>query len=159
MPKIGGLNYTYADLTRMSGLSSACLFERYRKNPKITLGELISPPKTRVTKYVIVRGREMPLYVWAKTNKADVRAVFNRWNNGIRDPYSLIRDLKGKAVDPAKLSLPTITDDMIEWLNVTEFARKGQPDEWEIACELIGISAEYAKALREFMEGRSDRKG
>lgn len=159
MPKIGGLEYSYAELTRMSGMPRASLWERYHKNPHITLAELISPTRKRTTRYAIVRGKEISLYSWAKRNNANYSIVSSRWNNGIRDPRLLVKGLKNTAVDPSKLPLPPIPDDMIEWLELTAFARKGQPDEWEIACELIGIAPYYAEALREFMEGRNDTKG
>lgn len=159
MPKIGGLEYSYDALTKMSGMSRASLWERYHANPHISLAELISPPRKPTTRFTIVRGKEISLHSWAKRHNANYSIVSARWRNGIRDPHLLVKGLKNTALDPSKLPLPPITDDMIEWLKLTEFARKGQENEWVIACELIGIAPYYAEALREFMEGRNDTKG
>lgn len=156
MPKIGGLEYTYVELSRMSGLARSSLLKRIKANPNITLAELIKPSKKHGRgnwRIVIVRGKEIPLYEWADLNCAKRVAVESRWNKGIRDPYALIRGLKGTA------TMPTITKEMVEWLEDTHFARRGSAKEWEIACELIGIHKNFAEQLKAYMEGLHDRKG
>ena len=154
MTTIGGLNYTYADLVRMSGLSKATLIRRYADNPKTTLQALIAPPKTggKPRRMVIVRNKEMSLYAWADLNSAPRADVDKRWKIGIRDPFKLIQGIKGMSDGGF---FPPITEEMIDWLNETAFARKGLPDEWEIACELIGISKVHAERLKEFVEGKT----
>lgn len=164
MPTIGGLKYTYTELTRMSGLSRHTLSRRYNKSPRPTLQELIAPPtlheqqggKPRRT--IIVRGREVFLSDWAEKHNADRVSVEYRWKCGIRDPYKLIQGLSGTAHEEP-LELPPITADMIEWLETTKFARSGMEDEWQIACELIGIEPKYAEQLKAFWDELCSAEG
>lgn len=153
MPMIGGLNYTYRELCRMSGLCKSSLRGRMKSNPNITIEQLIAPPKdTRHIKrrVVVVDNVEVPLFEWADKNNVSRTSVDYRWRHGVRDPEELIQGISDTAED---CFLPPITTEMLEWLCETAYARKGMPDEWEIACELIGISKGHANKLKEYVEG------
>lgn len=160
MPRIGGLDYTYNELVRMSGLSQATLIRRYAENPQITLQALIAPPKVggKPRRMITVRDKEMSVLDWAMINAVRREDIDKRWRIGIRDPDKLIQGLVGTAEledeFEASTKLPTISDEMVEWLQETKYARKGMPDEWQIACELIGVSPKCANELREYMEAR-----
>lgn len=158
MPTIGGLNFSYSKLAAMSGLSHSTLFDRYNANHNITLSELLAPPqkiKRGCPRNVVVDGETIPLLEWADMHRANRKDVVYRWRRGIRDANNLIRGLEDTADDEV---MPEITRDMLEWLQETKFARSGMVDEWQIACELIGISPEYAESLKEYVEAINDGK-
>lgn len=91
-----------------------------------------------------VDGETVSLRKWASLNGASYDVVRSRWNDGERDPDELVR---GYA------SFGPINSSEIEWLKKTRWARKGQADEWLIACDLIGQPRIRAKEIRRLVEG------
>ena len=69
-----------------------------------------------------------------------------RWQIGIRN-----FDMLFNGGDP-KTPLGLTKED-IEWLRFTRDARRGMRNEWQIACELLGISKHRAGELRKLVEG------
>ena len=84
---------------------------------------------------------------WADELGVNYGAVKWRWQHGVRRFDSLFAG--GRARNPLRL-----TQADIEWLEFTRKARKGMRDEWEIACELVGLSPYRAEELKQYMEGR-----
>ena len=92
-------------------------------------------------------GETKSMRQWAGELGVNYGAVKWRWQQGIRRFETLFSG--GSARNPLRL-----TPDDIEWLEYTRKARKGMRNEWEIACELVGLSPYRADELRQFMEGR-----
>ena len=86
------------------------------------------------------------LRVWAEMLGVPYRTAQYRYRNGIRD-FDL---LFGKGTELRPLN---VREQDIEWLRETRYARKGLPNEWKIACELLGISKHRAGELRKLVEG------
>ena len=102
---------------------------------------------------VELNGETRTLHEWADAFNIPFDSVYGRWRKGIRDPAVLIfgiRSKHGRLDDRLVLS-----PENIQWLIETRGARRGSPEEWEIACELIGANRRYAYELKEYME----RKG
>ena len=76
-------------------------------------------------------GAVYSLRAWCIANNVPYDPALARWHAGVRDPVELLYGKK----DPPPFK--GISDDDIAFLRKTRFAREGQPDEWEIACELI----------------------
>lgn len=87
-------------------------------------------------------GHEFSLRAWADYNGANYAAVLYRWQIGIRDPKALVEGL-GKEF--------SLTQSDYEYLMETAYYRRGQENEWEIACGLIGWPVYRAEDLRRKM--------
>ena len=99
-------------------------------------------------KYEITHdGETKSLRQWAAEYGVAYHTAKYRWNNGFRD--------FDKLFSPEQIRKPLyIPDWAVEWLRVTHRARAGQSNEWQIACELIGLPVGRAKELKKAMEGR-----
>lgn len=86
------------------------------------------------------------LKVWAEMFGVPYRTTHYRCRNGIRD-FDLLFG-KGTVLQPLN-----VREQDIEWLKVTRYARKGLKNEWQIACELLGINKHRAGELRKLVEG------
>ena len=67
--------------------------------------------------------------------------IYSRWRRGVRNEEELLMG--------TRLSRKEITEDDLEYLRETKYARSGQPNEWLIACDLIGVPHNRAKELKE----------
>ena len=76
-------------------------------------------------------GQKYSLKGWCAANGASYEMGLRRWHDGVRDPVELIYGVDGIP------KMKKISDADVEYLKKTRFARKGQKDEWEIACDLI----------------------
>ena len=76
-------------------------------------------------------GEVYSLRTWCAMNRVGYDRALDRWHAGVRDPIELLYGSK----EPPPLR--RITDDDIAFLRRTRYAREGQEDEWEIACDLI----------------------
>lgn len=91
-------------------------------------------------------GETKSLRRWAEEMGCNYGTVKYRWQIGIRD-FEL---LFGKEVALRPLN---VREQDIEWLKETRYARKGLKNEWQIACELLGINKHRAEELRKLVEG------
>lgn len=91
-------------------------------------------------------GERKSLRQWAGEMGVNYGTVKYRWQIGIRD-----FDMLFQGGDPS--SPDGLTQDDVEWLNFTRKARRGMKNEWELACELVGLSKYQAPALKAYMEG------
>lgn len=96
-------------------------------------------------------GETKSLRRWAEEMGCNYGTVKYRWQIGIRNfdmlfssPWSYGGDHKTPIV---------LTKEDIEWLRFTRDARRGMRNEWQIACELVGMSKYKADELRAFLEG------
>ena len=89
-------------------------------------------------------GKEYSLRAWVALWDESYDTALRLWQKGERDPYKLIG---------GRPRLRPITDADIRWLRETEYARKGTPKEWELACDLIGRPRSMAETVRKLMEG------
>lgn len=83
---------------------------------------------------------------WAEEMGCNYGTVKYRWQIGIRNFDMLFNG--GNHKTPLGL-----TKEDIEWLRFTRDARRGMRNEWQIACELVGMSKYKADELRAFLEG------
>ena len=107
---------------------------------QMLMGVMETDSKARA---VTVNGHKYSLYEWCKMFEScgggSVQAVYYRWSRGERDPYRLV------GVEPTK----PFTQEDLDWLRETRPYRKGQEDEWEIACDLIGQPHIMASVLKD----------
>lgn len=87
------------------------------------------------------------LRAWCIANNASYERSLIRWRAGIRDPIVLIY---GHEAMP---KMGEIADSEIEFLRKTRNARKGSPDEWQIAAELIGQPYVRIPEIRKLVMG------
>lgn len=85
-----------------------------------------------------VDGRRYSLRTWAIVNGVSEDTALRQWLRGVRDPWELIGRSKDRPLSPAEIA----------WLRETWYARRGTPDEWEMACDLIGRPHTMADAVR-----------
>lgn len=93
-------------------------------------------------------GEPMPLKHWARKHGLCDSTLYYRWHRGCRDIDSLVKGLQPSPDAP-------ITEEDIKYLRETKYARSGQWNEWEIACDLIGIGRHRAKEVKEALCSRS----
>lgn len=95
--------------------------------------------------WVKYKGKNMSLRVFADAFNVPYEPCLRRYNKGIRDPIKLAYG-ETATEKPFKL-----TEEQKEWLGETRCWRSKQEDEWEIACDLIGIPRIFADDLKEAM--------
>lgn len=83
---------------------------------------------------------------WSEMLGCPYSTAQQRYRNGIRD-FAL---LFGKDIALRPLN---VSEQDIEWLRETRYARKGLKNEWQTACELLGINKHRAKELKRLVEG------
>ncbi len=88
-------------------------------------------------------GKARSLREWAQEVGVSYDTVLRRWHTGVRTEDGLLAGL-GYVKRP-------ITNADMEFLQETRYARAGQADEWQIACDLIGVPRCRAAELREVM--------
>jgi len=76
-------------------------------------------------------GKAYSLQSWCTANSVPYSLGLARWEEGVRNPIEL---LYGEDKIP---KMPEIPESDIRFLKKSRYARKGQKDEWEIACDLI----------------------
>ena len=76
-------------------------------------------------------GEVFSLKAWCAANMVPYDRGLKRWHEGIRDPVELLYGDHGM---PRMVKIP---DADIRFLKKSRYARAGQPDEWQIACDLI----------------------
>lgn len=89
---------------------------------------------------VMFSGKPQSLKAWCNEMGGCYTTVLYRWHQGIRTPEDLLRG--------TRLARKEITKQDLQYLRETRFAREGQPDEWEIACDLIGVPHSRARELK-----------
>lgn len=95
------------------------------------------PKEARIK--VIVDGEEMSLVQWADINNVPYFTALKRYQAGEHDPWRICGDgYKTRDISP----------DDIKWLLETRPCRKGTPDEWTIACDLIGVPRSSAPLVK-----------
>lgn len=150
-----GREYTYEELAEMSGVNKSTIRERIKKNPDITLEELFCPSKRMFNTSVIyaeIKGVEKSLREWAKETNIQYDTLYARYKRGIRgDALIYPPNYRPRAAHGVR---PVLNKENIRWLLDTRPKRKGQPNEWAIACELIGADPSYAEWLKEQFEER-----
>ena len=113
---------------------------RHKPTEQMLKGVMETDSKARA---VTVNGHKYSLYEWCKMFEScgggSVQSVYYRWSRGERDPYRLV------GVEPTK----PFTQEDLDWLRETRPYRKGQEDEWEIACDLIGQPHIMASVLKD----------
>lgn len=107
-------------------------------------------------KTTVYKGRKISIRKLTEAYNVNYNAALYRYNQGIRDPWEL---LFGKGAKPQKI---TLRKDQIDYLRDTEKYRKGQTrirghighldDEWDIACDLIGVPRIFSEEVKEAME-------
>jgi len=99
-------------------------------------------------KYEITHnGQTKSMRQWAEDKGINYYTAKYRWQNGCRDFDELF------SPEPRRKEL-YVPEWAVNWLRETHRARAGQSNEWQIACELIGLSAGRAKELKRVLEGR-----
>ena len=107
----------------------------------------------RDPKLVEFKGRMVSLKALSEGFNVPYTSVLTRYRRGYRDPWEL---LYGEGATPQKLHL---TEEQKAWLRETKPYRSGQrhiqgywghvDNEWDIACDLIGIPRVFADELKE----------
>lgn len=108
---------------------------------------------------VAMNGKRISLKALAEAFGVCYDSCLHRWHRGFRDPWEL---LYGEGAKPIKI---TLTDEQLEWLQETKYARSGQTfskgkngvcrdDEWTIACDLIGVPRVFAEEVKEALCSR-----
>ena len=87
---------------------------------------------------ITVDGKETSLRYWVESQGESYEKALRRWAMGERDPNKLIDGIAKKK----------ITEEGIKWLRATRWCRRGQPNEWEIACDLIGVPHSMAEIIQ-----------
>lgn len=150
-----GREYTYEELAEKSGVNKSTIRERIRKNPDITLEELFCPSKRTFSTSVIyaeINGVEKSLREWSKETGIQYDTIYARHKRGIRGKQLICPpNYRPRTVHGIR---PILSEENIQWILDTRPRRKGQPNEWEIACELIGADASYAEWLKNEFEKR-----
>lgn len=104
----------------------------------------------RSPRMVWAEGRLFTLREWAEHNQANYNSVTTRWEYGVRNPQKLVEGLCGDY---------ELSASDFEYLTETERYRRGQYNEWQIACELIGWPESRAEELRRKVRAiRQERK-
>lgn len=154
--KYNGKEYTYDEISEISGVCVSTLRSRVFDNPNISFEELTAPKQTKKNDAITVEinGETKTLREWAKENNLIYDTAFARYRSGKRGE-ELIKPPKRKTIKPrGHGKKPILSPDNLEWLQKTAKYRKGQYNEWEIACELIGAHSSWAGWLKNEMEER-----
>ena len=143
--ELDGRVYTSAELAKMAGVCRRTITDRAKKHPEWGLAELIQPNMNPDGVWLEHGGRRMKLEEWAEEKGVSYSVVHERWKNGVRRfdrlflPYHALRKTAPRFF---------LSEEAKEWLRETKFARSGMADEWEIACDLVGISRACAGTLK-----------
>lgn len=146
--EVDGVEYRAVDLAKMAGIGTKAMLTRYRNHPDWNLEKLTQPNMNPDVITVEHDGQRKTLKAWANELGAPYMTAHERWKKGVRDferlflPYHALRK-KAPGI--------YLSEETRKWLEETRFAREGMPDEWEIACDLIGVSRLYSLALRRAM--------
>ena len=127
-----------------AGVNPATIRFRMRQHPEWGFDELIQlPMKTK--HYLSHNGVCKPLKDWAREYDISYSTVLSRFKQGERDFNKLLSVSGGRV--PLRLS-----EENVSWLKSTRWARKGQPDEWELACDLVGVPHVYVDDIRRILD-------
>lgn len=146
---VQGKSYEVEELARISGLTKNGILGRYYSNRNISYDELVMPIFRTATLTVDGVTRRLP--IWARIIGIPEQTVRSRYKRGKRNFAELFCPVYAREKDKEQPFI--LTGEMRRWLEETHHARRGRPDEWEIACELIGVSRSRAKELEKMMEG------
>lgn len=149
---VQGKSYKVEDLARISGLTTNGILGRYYDNKNISYAELTKPMFRTAT--LTVDGVTNRLPIWARIVGIPEQTVRSRYKRGKRTFEELFCPVYSREKDKQQPFI--VTKEMKRWLEETRYARRGRPDEWQIACELIGVSRSRAEELKKMMEGNSD---
>ena len=152
---IDGISFTVREIAEKYNLCVNTVRGRMRDKPGITFAELTAPPKPTSSHFqvkVTINGEEKSLRDWAKEYHISFDTIYARYKAG-KSGEDLLRkaNYKSHAIHGTK---PVLSKENIRWLLDTRGARRGQLDEWEIACELIGADPSYSEWLRKEFEER-----
>ena len=95
---------------------------------------------------VCVNGREWTIPELSKACGVSYQTLVRRIEAG-KQGEELIRPTS-QTLAKNRRTLDDVTTGEIRGLRSSYYAWKGQQDGWEIACDLLGISREYAEKLR-----------
>lgn len=98
-----------------------------------------------------VEGETYTLAQWAERNGVHHSSAYYQWQKGVRDPYELLYGPGGKRIEFS------VTKADLDYLFETWLARSGQEDEWDIACDLIGMPRIFKNKLKQKMEATYGR--
>lgn len=146
--EVDGVKYRAADLARMAGVCSRTITLRHRQHPEWGLEELTQPNMNPEIVELEHNGKRQTLAEWAREMGVPYDTVKDRWKRGVRRFDYLFLPYNANRKAPPKIY---VSKEALEWLRETRWARKGQPDEWEIACDLIGIDRWHAGTLRRML--------
>ena len=153
MPIIEGKRYSYAELSRKSGIAVQTLWYRYKGNPDITLDELIKKPVNSREKKIIKdkNGKEYTIRSAAYElgmRYDDVRYLYNE--HGIKT----LEEIQGKKKKKKTSSLSIWGKPDWNKLTYAEVKEAGKyskdmekQQHLNITCDLLGIDRKYAKDL------------
>ena len=149
-----GREYTYKELSEISGVKIKTLRSRMHDHPNITFEKLTAPARDAHT-YLIeqtINGKTKPLYQWAKETKISYDTIYARYKSGKRGEELITPSRVKNSINVGMK--PVLTEKNIEWLLETKKYREGQYNEWEIACELIGAHPSWSTWLKQEFERR-----
>ena len=151
-----GKKYTYKEIAEISGMKISTLRTRVHDNPDITFEELSAPKQSKTGDIIMVEinGETKSLRNWARENDLIYDTIFARYRIGIRGEALIKPPKHRQQYARGQGKKPVMSPENIEWLQKTRKYRKGQLDEWEIACELIGAHPTWAGWLKKTMEER-----
>ena len=147
--KVDGVEYRAADLAELAGVHTKTILKRHREHPDWGYEQLVKPSQNPIVMTIEHDGKKKTLKAWASELGVPYQTARERWKKGIRQfdrlfcPYHA-----GRKEPPGKLY---VSREALDWLTETRYARAGMPDEWEIACDLIGVSRFHAGTLRGLM--------
>lgn len=108
---------------------------------------------------VTVDGVVYKLKEWTEKNHVSYGRAYHRWKRfGWRDPWELIKVIQERKDRTTGNRSRQITQEDLDWLRETRPYRKGQPDEWEIACDLIGQPHSKANAIKKAVMAEERKK-
>jgi len=103
----------------------------------------------KTDRVVTHNGETKTLRAWAEEMNVPYGTLAYRWKMGYRTYDALFNGWQNNRFTIAKGLRLSESD--IAYLRETKYARAGMPDEWEIACDLIGTSRSNADALRRML--------
>lgn len=92
-------------------------------------------------------GNVYSLQAWCTANQVPYGRSLARWHEGVRDPIELLYG------DNEVPKMPEIPESDIRFLKKSRYAREGQKDEWEIACDLIAQPYVRIPEIKELVLG------
>lgn len=137
-----------AELAEIAGVYPATIRLRMNKHPEWGYEEL-TRKDDRPRYYLTHEGRTLPLREWAAMYNVSYQTAVDRFRKGL----SFNKIFSNVPIKSMPLS---VSEENIRWLEKTRYARAGQEDEWQIACDLIGVPRGFAEDLRRLLD---DRKG